>query len=450
MKKQPDIIQDAQTYAIQAHKRIDQRRKYTNQPYDVHLKAVAESVESITNDEEMIAAAWLHDTIEDTTATFHDIEQKFGKPIFVLVSELTDVSKPSDGNRAVRKSIDRAHLSQASSRAKTIKLADIIDNCQDICKNDKRFARTFIAEAMLLMEVLTEGDSRLYQEATQVIKQCADELGFSYPLPMQTMDDYPLEEELPLTKGLRPTEIFINAFSAKDIVEPLHSFGGNEKASEVAEILKEAKAQVAGVQQKGQIAGYVFLSDLDDGPCKNKLRRFQKSQVISSETSFTEVIHVLTRYKYCFVTMCGTVFGVIDRSDIQKPVVRMWLFGMITIIEMYLLEHINTTFPGDSWKTMVSTARLQKAENLFVERTRRNYKCSLIDCLQLSDKITIISKDKEFINASGFKSKRILKQTMKELNSLRDNLAHAQDIVTHDWPRIVQLVKNMESRLRRS
>ena len=44
-----------------------------------------------------------------------------------LVDCLTDVSKPSDGNRAVRKEIDRQHLAKASPKAKTIKLADLID-----------------------------------------------------------------------------------------------------------------------------------------------------------------------------------------------------------------------------------------------------------------------------------------------------------------------------------
>ena len=114
-------VEQARIFATQAHKRIDHRRKYSNQPYDVHLKAVADIVASVTDDPEMIAAAWLHDTIEDTLATFQDIEKQFGKNISMLVSELTDVGKISDGNRAVRKSIDRFHLAQASYRGKTIK-----------------------------------------------------------------------------------------------------------------------------------------------------------------------------------------------------------------------------------------------------------------------------------------------------------------------------------------
>ena len=107
-----EVVKRAKHYATQAHKRINHRRKYTNQPYDTHLKNVAELVASASDDLEMIAAAWLHDTVEDTPITFHDIEKEFGTGVADLVSDLTDVSKASDGNRAVRKAIDRAHLAR--------------------------------------------------------------------------------------------------------------------------------------------------------------------------------------------------------------------------------------------------------------------------------------------------------------------------------------------------
>ena len=68
----------AREFATQAHRRIDQRRKYSKQAYEVHLKAVADLVASVTDDQEMIAAAWLHDTVEDTPATLGDIEREFG------------------------------------------------------------------------------------------------------------------------------------------------------------------------------------------------------------------------------------------------------------------------------------------------------------------------------------------------------------------------------------
>ena len=74
-------------FATQAHRRIDQRRKYSRQPYEVHLRAVADIVASVTDDPEMIAAAWLHDSVEDTPATLEDIGREFGTGVAALVSD---------------------------------------------------------------------------------------------------------------------------------------------------------------------------------------------------------------------------------------------------------------------------------------------------------------------------------------------------------------------------
>jgi len=87
------------------------------------------------------------------------------------VTELTDVSKPKDGNRAKRKAIDRVYLSNASPEAKTVKLADLIDNARSIEQHDPRFARTFMREKQLLLEFLRDGDPVLLANATNIVAQ---------------------------------------------------------------------------------------------------------------------------------------------------------------------------------------------------------------------------------------------------------------------------------------
>ena len=80
-----DLVDRARVYATEAHQRINHRRKYNDEPYHVHLSAVAKLVASVTDDQEVIAAAWLHDTVEDTQATLEDIEEEFGMPVAELV-----------------------------------------------------------------------------------------------------------------------------------------------------------------------------------------------------------------------------------------------------------------------------------------------------------------------------------------------------------------------------
>jgi len=118
----------------------------------------------------MICAAWLHDTVEDAPVIIQDILDNFGDDIASLVSDLTDISLLTDGNRDTRKSIDRQHTSAASPMAKTIKLADLIHNTDDIVANDTGFAITYIKEKELLLGVLQEGNQTLYSIAKKQVE----------------------------------------------------------------------------------------------------------------------------------------------------------------------------------------------------------------------------------------------------------------------------------------
>ena len=215
-----DLVNRARSFAIKAHGRLDHRRKYYSEPYPVHLQAVADLVASVSDDAEMIAAAWLHDTVEDTATTLPELEERFGSAVACLVGELTDMSRPADGNRAIRKSIDRGHLAKASRRAKTIKLADLIHNCQDICSHHPEFAKVYLMETASLLEVLREGDAVLYRQAMAVLHDGANALR----LPVYVAADRP--ENKPSDKGplfplRRMTQQFRQTFTARQIARAL-------------------------------------------------------------------------------------------------------------------------------------------------------------------------------------------------------------------------------------
>ncbi len=439
-----DLVERAQTYATKAHQRIGQLRKYNKQPYHVHLEAVAELVAEITDDPETIAAAWLHDTVEDTPAPLEDIEENFGLPVAELVEELTDVSKPSDGNRARRKSIDRDHSAQASPRAKTVKLGDLIDNCKDITKHDPRFAKVYLVEMGALLDVLDEGDERLFQEAVRVYAGAMEKLGF--PRAAQKEPETLEAASLGLAgfDGVHFKRMFMELFTARDIAEGLLSFDAGYSCADVAKALKRQRRNVASVRVNGVVQGYLRLSDAESDDASNSFRNFTVDQVVPGSATFADVIHVLTRHDYCFVTMLGGIAGVVGRDDINKPMVRMWLFGIVTMVEMGIVQLINERFPDAAWQSVVSAGRLQKASDIQAERQRRNQYCELIDCLQLSDKAQILINDEVSLERLGFDTKSAAKQSVKELESLRNHLAHAQDIVMHDWAQIARLTRRME------
>jgi (p)ppGpp synthase/HD superfamily hydrolase len=156
----------AKAFATVAHQ--GQVRKYTGEPYINHPAAVVELVRTVPHTQEMLAAAWLHDVVEDTDTTLIEVRDRFGLKVAAYVLFLTDVSKPEDGNRATRKALDRVHLTTAPPKAMTIKLADLIHNTGSIVKYDPKFAEVYLAEKRLLLEVLTGGDRDLYAWAHQL------------------------------------------------------------------------------------------------------------------------------------------------------------------------------------------------------------------------------------------------------------------------------------------
>ena len=155
-------------YATMKHE--GQVRKYTGQPYIVHPIAVASLVATVEHTQDMLTAAILHDTVEDTDATLGEIESLYGPNVAYLVWELTKITTPEDGNRAARSKLERTKLRFVCQEAMTIKLADLIDNTTSIVKYDPEFAKVYLEEKRLLLEVMTGGSPILRKKALEIIK----------------------------------------------------------------------------------------------------------------------------------------------------------------------------------------------------------------------------------------------------------------------------------------
>jgi (p)ppGpp synthase/HD superfamily hydrolase len=117
----------------------------------------------------MLCAALLHDVVEDTNASLADVEMGFGVEIKKLVYWLTDVSEPNDGNRAQRKARDREHTALAPYEAQTVKCADLISNTQTIALLDPDFAKIYMAEKRLLLDVLVRAHPDILSVAQEQV-----------------------------------------------------------------------------------------------------------------------------------------------------------------------------------------------------------------------------------------------------------------------------------------
>ena len=118
--------------AFAAHKHRDQRRKDAEaSPYINHPIALADVLvnEAGVTDIEVLAAALLHDTVEDTATTHEELVEHFGARIARIVAEVTDDKRL---DKAERKRLQVEHAPHISPEAKLVKLADKLCNLRDV------------------------------------------------------------------------------------------------------------------------------------------------------------------------------------------------------------------------------------------------------------------------------------------------------------------------------
>jgi hypothetical protein len=244
----------------------------------------------------------------------------------------------------------------------------------------------------------------------------------------------------------RLRQVFERAFSAQDLAQPLLSFDGDTPATQVASVLKANRSLVAGIRTDGRVTGFVEVDRLSgDARCSQLARPIEPSQLVPDDAPLASLVQLLRDQRWVFVQLLGQVGGVVRREDFQQAPARMWLFGMVTLLETRFSQMIAERFPDDSWRASLSEGRVQKAEVVLADRSRRNPQVSLIDCLQWTDKIDIIAGDEQLRGSTRFASKREIRDVGKQLERLRNNLAHSQDIVADGWDTIVALSENLDS-----
>lgn len=163
------IKNKALEYAIFKHN--GQKRKYTGEDYIIHpievsskiLEYMDKNLFSEKDHEIMYCSAILHDTVEDTDATLEEIESLFGKEIALNIFWLTNISKPEDGNRKIRKQKDLEHILSAPLSVICIKIADVICNCKGMVETDRKysngeFCKKYIPEKIDFYKRLIEKD----------------------------------------------------------------------------------------------------------------------------------------------------------------------------------------------------------------------------------------------------------------------------------------------------
>lgn len=250
------------------------------------------------------------------------------------------------------------------------------------------------------------------------------------------------------TQSSRLRRLFLEGFSAMDVAEPLVSFDESTRSVDVKQVMDEKRFDLVGVRKDGLVEGYVRRDDLTSGTCGEHFHPFTPDDDLVPDTAnLIDVVKSLAINQQCFVTILDRVGAIITLTDLEKSPMRMFLFGLITLGEMLMTEIIRSRYSDDLWQSLLSEQRLTKARQLKEERARRGQYVDLIDCLQYGDKGWIISYDEEIRRALGQESRREARKAIKQMETLRNNLAHTQEIIPTGWQRIVIACSRLEINL---
>ena len=242
-----------------------------------------------------------------------------------------------------------------------------------------------------------------------------------------------------LASSKRLLELFREGFSVMDLAEPLLSLDETASRAEARELLAREDVPLLGVRRGGRAAGYVTTEDLAGEGDLSSFRPFSPEELLDETASLSEVMELLSDRATAFVRVLGTVACVVGRCDLEKPPMRMWLFGVISILEMNVVWVLRELYPGDSWSRLITESRLEKARDLQEERRRRGQHSDLLSCLQFSDKLQILIKEERNRKLLGIESRRQGDKIVRQFESLRNNLAHSQPVVEDNWEAIQSL-----------
>lgn len=165
------LIVKAAQFAEYHHR--GQVRDYTNRPYITHPIRVAGRVATHPEaNADLVAAAFLHDVVEDCGVTINEIYREFNQQIADYVSQLTNTSKDTDLPRSERKKADRRRIANICRRAKIVKLIDRIDNLGEMDPRDIKCCHLYCEESQLLLdESLQCGEQGLQLELQEAINK---------------------------------------------------------------------------------------------------------------------------------------------------------------------------------------------------------------------------------------------------------------------------------------
>jgi hypothetical protein len=220
----------------------------------------------------------------------------------------------------------------------------------------------------------------------------------------------------------------------------------NDDAKTVRGRMEEKNFDVLGVIENGVIQGYVQRQDLKTGRCGDHIKQFRPADIIASTTPLIELLPLLRFKAQLFVLDRTKMTSLVARADLQKSPVRMLLFGLVSLLETYLLEMVRICYPGNSFRDKLSPGRLEKAQRQLSALNHEDEEIDLAACLKMTDKRDLLIQVPGFLDFFALGSRREASKGFKQMERLRDNLAHGHDLIAgSEWGAVLAVASDLEA-----
>lgn len=241
---------------------------------------------------------------------------------------------------------------------------------------------------------------------------------------------------------------------ARTISEPLYSCPADAPAEEMRQLLEQRGFDAAGVQTSEDATAndFVLRSELTNGQVKDHKNPICAENLISDGAPLSEILTIFEHREWIFVLSGAKVSGIITRADLNKPLVRVYLFGVISLLEMHMRFWIQKEYGNEGWEVALNASRLALAQRLYDQRRTHQEDISLLHCVQFCDLGALFVSSNELRNKLDITSRRETEHTIKRAQQLRDRLAHSQDDLAEgsSWLEILPIVSAVEDLLARS
>lgn len=241
-------------------------------------------------------------------------------------------------------------------------------------------------------------------------------------------------------------DVFIENITTKFICEPLACCKLEDNPFEVKGTLERLDFDILGVIDQNQSKlGFILKNELQEN-IQNVLKPFSLENIISESTPLAELIEILKENDYAFVLKRNKIESIVTRADINKPIVRIYIFGIISLFELHLNYWINKNSDGENWKEKINIERVEIAKTIYDKRKGNNMQLTLLECIQICDKRDILKNTTVFLEIFHF-SKARFQRILKDVEKIRNELAHSQVSIIDNlkWETFVDTIQEVKS-----